>query len=332
MLEHIRRDFSQLGNPANSLIYTWFDLAQEDERIAFVGADSLGAYLVRDRYDPKYREWFWAKPERRRRMIMSGIQEANVGAFAGGLAQQGFKVFWQEMAWLFERAYNMIVCSICIDRYNVTLLGIAQGIGGGPTHQNLRDIALFSAIPNMIVTAPVDAVEAKEIALFAHKYIGPMYIRAAVGAWGRGVPTFFEEGYTFRLGKAPLVRDGDDVTVIGIQEWVSNAILAAEILSKEGIDVRVIDMSTIKPLDEQAIVRAAQETGAIVTAESTNIHGGLGSAVAGVVVEHNPVPMMRFALDDLFTQREVIPGKMAVHHRQTVDDLVAAIKATVKRK
>jgi transketolase len=125
------------------------------------------------------------------------------------------------------------------------------------------------------VTTPVDAVEAKEIALFAHKYIGPMYIRAAMGAWGRGVPTLYDDDYEYRLGRAPVVRDGDDVTVIGMQEWVYNAILATEQLSKEGIDVRVIDMSTIKPIDEQAIVKAAQETGAIVTAESTNIHGGL---------------------------------------------------------
>jgi transketolase len=264
--------------------------------------------------------------------VSCGIQEANAALVAAGLAAQGFKVYWPHAggwaSWLYERAYQMIAYSICIERYNVTMVGGATGINGfaGTTHHPLRDIATMSAIPNLIVSAPADPVEAKEIALFAYKYVGPIYIRAAADA-----NVIFEEDYKFKLSEAPVVREGHDVTIIGMQEWVYKGLLAAEKLAKDGIDARVLDMSTIKPIDKDGIVKAAKETGAIVTAESTNIHGGLGSAVAGVIVEHYPVPLKRLALHDLFTHSSSGALVDAYYH-QTVDDLVSAVKETVDRK
>jgi transketolase len=339
MSNYVREDLSETGDPDREVLLAWMDRAKEDESVVFVGADSIW-YLL-DRHDKTLKPWFRSDPDRMRRVVMCGIQEANAALVSAGLAAEGFKVYWPQAggwgAWLYERAYQMIAYSICIERYNVTMVGGATGLGWGPTHQNLRDIATFSAIPNMIVTAPADSVEAKKIALFAYKYIGPIYIRAASPAYSsEKMNIIFEDEYEYHLGKAPVVRDGEDVTVIGMQEWVYRGILAADQLAKEGIDVRVIDMSTIKPIDREAITKAAKETGAIVTAETTNIHGGLGSAVAGVVVENHPVPMKRFAIHDLYTpdccygpQQDLGLNK---YYRQTVEDLAAAVKETVNKK
>lgn len=328
MHAHVKADVQQTASPEHAVIYTWLDKAKEDDSVCFVGADSLMAYFARRVYDYDYVKWFKSDPDRWQRFIMCGIQEANAALIAAGLAAEGYKVYWQDMAWLFERAYQMIAYSVCIERYNVTFIGRAGGIGGlpGTTHHNLRDIATFNAIPNMIVTAAADATEAQALARFAYEYHGPIYIRVASTAH-----TLFDDGYQFHLGEAPVVRDGADITVIGMQEWVYNALQAAEQLAHEDIDVRVIDMSTIKPIDKPTIERAARETGAVVTAESTNIHGGLGSAVTGVIGETYPVPTQRLALHDLFTHSSSGDLTNAYYH-QTVPDLVATIKATLSRK
>ena len=334
MANYVREDLNKTGNPDREILLTWLDLAKEDDRIVFVEADSL-LYLFAEEIDAlpeSYRDWFWSTPDRKRRLVTCGIQEANAALVSAGLAAQGFKVFYPEGGgwggWLYERAYQMIAYSICIERYDVTMVGGAGGIGGrgGTTHHILRDIATMSAIPNMIVTAAADPVEAKKIALFAYKYIGPKYIRAAGFA-----NIIFTDEYEFKLGEAPVVREGDDATIIGMQEWVYKGLLAAEKLAKEGIETRVINMSSIKPIGKKAIIKAAKETGAIVTAESTNIHGGMGSAVAGVLGESYPVPIKRLALHDLFTHSSSGDLPDAYYH-QTVDDLVAAVKETVKRK
>lgn len=356
-MSYIRKDFSQTAPISSAILASWMNKAKDDKKIVFVSADSISSTFAQStvrttapsriegllpppeaatagergrggappmaRIDPAIRSMLLQE----KRFVELGIQEANAALVSGGLAALGFNVYWQDMGWLFERGYNMVAVSICTDRYDVTMVATAGGIGGGTTHQNMRDIATMCAIPNLIVTAPADAVEGVKIAEFAQKYVGPVYIRA-----GAMANIIFEDSYQFKLGEAPIVREGDDATIIGMQEWVYKGIQAAEELAKEGIQARVIDMSSIKPIGEEAILKAAKETGAIVTAESTNIYGGLGSAVAGVVSESYPVPMKRLALQDLWTQSARAPNLMEAYYGQSVGDLVSAVKETIKRK
>lgn len=314
---HVKKDFTQTAAISPAILAPWLEKAKEDEKIVFVSADSAGTIPLDVR-----------ESVLKKRFVTTGIQEANAALIAGGLAEQGFNVYWPEMGWLFERAYNAITQTICVERYDVTMVGSGMGIGGGAgtSHHTLRDVALMMVIPNLICTAPADAVEGRAISEFALKYIGPVFIRA-----GMMTNTIFEDDYQFKLGEAPVVRDGSDVAIIGMQEWVYKGIQAAEALAKEGIQARVVDMSSLKPIGKEAIVKAAKETGAIVTAESININCGMGSAVAAVVGENYPVPLKRLALNDLFTHSSAGPTVDAYYH-QTVDDLVAAVKETVKRK
>ena len=190
------------------------------------------------------------------------------------------------------------------------------------------DIAAIGAIPNILIVAPADAVEGRKAIDAAYKYQGPMYIK-----YPRTAPTLFEDDYPFQLGRSTLVREGDDVTIIGLCEWVYDGWLAAERLAQDGIEARVVDMSAIKPMDEEILVRAARETGAIVTAEMSNTCFGMGAEVAAIVGETYPVPLQRVALPDAFTSAPVrsMEELRAAYH-VSIDDLVAAVKATLARK
>ncbi len=326
-MSYMRKDMSEKKNPLAEVVKRWVRFAMEDEEVVFVESDSLWNML--DGIDPTIKQWFRGSPDRMRRMVRCGIAEADAAAVAAGLSDQGLKVFYTTTPWLLERAYNIVAYSICIDRHNVTLVGRGVGIGGGPTHQNMRHIAWSLPIPNLICMSAADAVEAVKIAEFAYKYNGPKFFVAPTAP----TSTIFDESYQFKVGKAPTVREGKDATIIVCDEWVYKGILAAEQLSKEGIDARVIDMSTLKPIDKETIIKAAKETGAIVTAESTSIHCGLGSAVAAVLVENYPVPMKRLALNDLFTQADVSrKAMMEAYYHQTPEDLANVVKETIARK
>ena len=234
------------------------------------------------------------------RFFNAGIAEQNLMGLAAGFAAAGKVPFASTFAvFATGRAYDQIRNSICYPRLNVkiaaTHAGITVGEDGG-SHQALEDINLMRGLPNMTVLVPADGPEAKNAVKAAAEYEGPVYIRL-----GRsGVPTITDADAPFVIGKGRVMREGSDVTLIGCGMMVAKALEAADALAEEGVSAAVIDMSTIKPIDRELIVEWAKKTGAIVTAEEHNIIGGLGSAVAEVLVEEALVPMERVGIEDVF--------------------------------
>ena len=194
----------------------------------------------------------------------------------------------------------------------------------GATHQSVEDISIMRSIPNMIVLNPADGIEANQCVIKAAEYKGPVYIRL-----GRSkVPTLFDEDYKFEIGKGVELKKGKDVTIIATGIMVSKALEASEILEKEGISVRVINISTIKPIDKEIIIKAARETKKIITAEEHSIIGGLGSAVAEVLVENQPVPMKRIGIEDTFGESGTAEDVLE-KYGLTVDNIVKVTKSII---
>jgi transketolase, C-subunit len=234
------------------------------------------------------------------RFFDCGIAEGNMMSVAAGLAAAGKIPFASTFA-IFGagRAYEQIRNSICYPKLNVkialTHAGLTVGEDGA-THQMLEDIALMRVLPNMTVIVPADAEETKAAVKWAASYQGPVYIRM-----GRAkCDDVTTENTPFIPGKATVLRKGYDITIIACGIMVGKALQAADILKGAGITARVINMSSIKPIDEDVIIKAASDTGAIVTAEEHQVQGGLGSAVAEVVVKHCSVPMVMIGVEDRF--------------------------------
>ena len=236
------------------------------------------------------------------RFFDTGIAESNMMGVAAGLAAAGKIPFASTFAVFGAgRAYEQIRNSICYPKLNVkvavTHAGLTVGEDGA-THQMLEDITLMRALPNMTVIVPADAAETKAAVKWAASYQGPVYIRM-----GRAkVEDVISPDAEFVPGKSTTLADGSDVTIMACGIMTQQALQAAKMLAEEGISARVINMSSIKPIDEAAIVKAAKETGAIVTCEEHTVMGGLGSAVAEVVVRHCPVPMAMVGTEDVFGQ------------------------------
>ncbi len=233
------------------------------------------------------------------RFFDCGIAEGNMISVAAGLAAAGKMAVASSFAMFAAgRAFEQVRNSVGYPHLNVKIGATHAGITvgeDGATHQCLEDIALMRTIPGMTIINPADAVEARAAVEAAMQTYGPFYLR-----FGRGACPIVTEGYRFELGKGMMLRDGKDVTIVATGYMVHLALEAAEALAAEGIDARVINIHTIKPLDAEIIIKAAKETGAIVTAEEHNIIGGLGSAVAEVVCENCPVPMLRVGVEDKF--------------------------------
>lgn len=234
------------------------------------------------------------------RFFNCGIAEGNMMSVAAGLAAAGKTVFASTFAVFGAgRAYEQIRNSICYPRLNVkvalTHAGITVGEDGA-THQMLEDIALMRVLPNMTVIVPADAAETEAALRWAAAYNGPVYIRM-----GRAkCDDVTNPGDSFTPGKCTTLCDGNDVTIIACGIMTGKSVAAAKLLQEEGISARVLNMSSIKPIDENAILKAAKETGAILTAEEHSVIGGLGSAVAETVVKGNPVPMTMLGMNDTF--------------------------------
>ena len=242
------------------------------------------------------------------RFFNCGIAEGNMMSVAAGIAAAGKTVFASSFAMFAAgRAFEQIRNSIGYPHLNVKIGATHAGITvgeDGATHQCLEDIALMRTIPGMVIVNPADAVEARAAVKAALEYNGPMYLR-----FGRlAVPVFNDaDDYKFELGKGICLRDGSDVTIIASGVTVDMSLKAAEQLAAKGISARVINIHTIKPIDRDIILKAAAETGAIVTAEEHNIIGGLGSAVAEVVCEGNPVPVVRVGINDKYGRSGKVP-------------------------
>ena len=265
------------------------------------------------------------------RFFNAGIAEQNLMGLAAGFAAAGKVPFASTFAvFATGRAYDQIRNSICYPRLNVkiaaTHAGITVGEDGG-SHQALEDINLMRGLPNMTVLVPADGPEAKNAVKAAAEYEGPVYIRL-----GRsGVPTITDADAPFVIGKGRVMREGSDVTLIGCGMMVAKALEAADALAEEGVSAAVIDMSTIKPIDRELIVEWANKTGAIVTAEEHNIIGGLGSAVAEVLVEEALVPMERVGIEDVFGESGT-GGELVEKYRLTAEHIVEKAKRAMARK
>ncbi len=234
------------------------------------------------------------------RFFNCGIAEQNMMGIAAGIAATNKKVFVSSFAMFAAgRAFEQIRNSIGYPHLNVKVCATHAGISvgeDGATHQCNEDIALMRTIPGMVIINPADAVEAEKAVLALYEYDGPSYAR-----FGRlAVPVIFDDDYKFEIGKAVTLKEGRDVTIIATGLMVAEALVAYDLLKAEGIDARIINMATIKPIDRDAVINAARETGAIVTAEEHSVIGGLGSAVCEVLSEECPVPVVRMGVYDEF--------------------------------
>lgn len=266
-----------------------------------------------------------AYPER---FFNMGIAEQNLYASAAGLALSGKTVCASTFAMFASgRAFEIIRNSIGYTKANVKICATHAGITvgeDGASHQTFEDIALMRTIPGMTVINPSDGVSARKLLEQAVAMNGPCYVRLGRAA----VPVFYGEDAEITLGKGNLVKDGKDVTIVATGIMANEAVIAAEALAGEGIDVRVIDIHTIKPIDEDIIIKAAQETKAIVTAEEHSVIGGLGSAVAEVVVKNAPVKMAMVGQQDTYGESGK-PDQLKEKYGMTANDIVAAVKRVI---
>ena len=265
------------------------------------------------------------------RFFNMGIAEQNLIGAACGLATAGKIPFASTFAMFATgRAFEVIRNSVCYPKLNVKICATHAGITvgeDGASHESIEDIAIMRAIPNMTVVVPADGIETEKVILEAAKYNGPMYVRLGRSA----VPTLFNEDYKFEIGKGSVVRDGNDATIIACGMMVNEAIIAHEALKSEGINVRVINMSTIKPIDRELIINAAKETKAIVTAEEHSIVGGLGSAVSEVVSEECPVVVKKVGVKDVFGESGT-PAELLEKHGLTAKHIVESVKEAINNK
>ena len=306
---------------------TLVELGRENPDIVVLDAD-----LSSSTYTKLFAKEF---PER---FFNFGIAEANMMGVAAGLASCGKIVFASTFAiFATQRAYNQFRQSIAYPGLNVKVAASHGGVSvgeDGTSHHCIEDIAAMRVLPGVSVVVPADAVETREAVRALVEHVGPAYLRL-----GRPkIPVLYEEDYgfegekfRFRLGEAVVLRDGDDVALIATGLMVWEALQAAEELEKQGIRAQVIDIHTIKPIDRDAILRAARKTGAVVTAEEHNIIGGLGSAVAEVLAEGYPVPMERVGVRDVWTEsgpwRELLKK-----YGLTSLDIVEAARRVIERK
>lgn len=266
------------------------------------------------------------------RFFDCGIAEGNMMTVAAGIATTGKPVFASTFAMFAAgRAFEQVRNSIAYPHLNVKIGATHAGITvgeDGATHQCLEDLGVMRTIPGMVVLNPADDVEARAVVEWALNYVGPVYIR-----FGRlAVPVIFDDAsYKFEFGKNMTLREGTDVTIMATGTMVYMALEAAEKLAAEGISARVTNVHTIKPIDKDDIITAAKTTGCIVTAEEHNIMGGLGAAVAEVVCENCPVPVLRVGVEDKFGKSGKVPALLEAYGL-TADNIVAKAKAAIAAK
>lgn len=296
-------------------------LGEKDENVIVLDADLAGAT-----YTGKFKAKF---PER---FFDCGIAEQNMIGIAAGLSLSGFTVFASSFAMFAAgRAFEQIRNSVGYPHLNVKIAATHAGISvgeDGASHQCNEDIALMRSIPGMTIINPADAVEARAAVLAAAQYEGPVYLR-----FGRlAVPQIFTKStYKFEWGKGSQLTEGNDVAIIATGLMVNEALIAAEELKNDDIHARVINIPTIKPLDEEIVTNAARECGCVITAEEHNIIGGLGSAVCETLCSNYPAPVYRVGVEDVFGRSG--PAKDLLHiYGLDAAHIISAAKTAVARK
>jgi len=296
------------------------ELGARDERIVVLGADltsSTRASSFADRF-----------PER---FVEVGIAEQNAMNVAAGLSMTGKIPFVSTYAvFVTGRALDQIRTTVCYSNLNVKIAGAHGGISvgaDGATHQALEDVAIMRNLPNMTVIVPCDYYETKKAIAWSAKHLGPYYVR-----FGREpVPMLTEPDTPFECGKANTISDGTDLSILNNGPLLSQCIEAVDMLRSSGISARLVNMHTVKPIDREAIIEAAEETGAIVTVEEHQVHGGFGSAVAEVVVREAPVPMRFIGIQDRFGTSGT-PAELFVAFGLTAQDIAKTAEDVVRAK
>lgn len=268
---------------------TLLEMAKKDDRICIINSDSRNISGTKP-----FEEVF---PQR---SFNVGIAEADMVGVAAGLAVSGKKPFIHAFGpFMTRRVMDQVTISLAYSKLNVVMMGLSPGIMAevnGGTHQGYEDIAIMRCIANTMVVEPFDGVQMKKMLPTLLDFEGPVYVRMERAA----TETYYDESYQFQLGKADTLRDGGDVTLISSGIMLRQCLEAADILAEKGISARVINMHTIKPLDAETVIKAAKETGKIVTVENHTVIGGLGSAVAETVCETCPVPVKRLGIQNRF--------------------------------
>ena len=297
-------------------------LAEEYPELVVLDADLSGSTMTKT-FATKYPDRFYN----------IGIAEANMAGIAAGLATCGKKPFYNSFAMFAAgRAWEQVRNSIAYPGLNVKVIGSHGGLSvgeDGATHQCIEDYAIMRAIPGMMVVSPCDGPEMRAAVKALLDYDGPAYMR--LGRLAVDSVTDEVEEYKFELGKGAQIREGTDLTIIATGMMVQEAAKAADRLAEEGVSVRVIDMHTIKPLDEEIVLKAAQETGAIVTTEEANVIGGLGSAVAEFLAGTCPVPVVRHGVKDEFGRSGEAKAVLKAYNL-TADGIVGAVKKALELK
>lgn len=296
------------------------DLASEREDIVVLDADLAGSTKTSD--------FKKACPER---FIEVGIAEQNMVGIAAGLAASGKTAFASTFGvFASGRCWEQIRLAVAYPKLNVKIVATHCGISvgeDGASHQALEDMAIMRALPNMTVISPADAYEAYSATKAIADYNGPVYMRMGRAEF----PTITKEGEPFRIGKATVMREGKDVTLIGCGQMVSFCLDAAEMLAAEGVSAEVINMSTIKPLDVEAVVASVSKTGCCVTAEEHSIIGGLGSAVAEVLSESVVAPLERVGTNDTFGESGK-PDELMAKYGLTAEHIADAARKSISRR
>ncbi|MBQ8179379.1 MAG: transketolase family protein [Candidatus Methanomethylophilaceae archaeon] len=296
------------------------DLASERDDIVVLDADLAGSTKTSD--------FQKVCPER---FVEVGIAEQNMVGIAAGLAASGKTAFASTFGvFATGRCWEQIRLAVAYPRLNVKIVATHCGISvgeDGASHQALEDISIMRSLPNMTVIAPADAYEAYAATRAIADYDGPVYMRMGRAEFDTITP----EGAEFVIGRATVLREGSDVTLIGCGQMVSSCLEAADILAAEGISAEVVNMATIKPLDSEAVVSSVSKTGCCVTAEEHSVIGGLGSAVAECLSESLCAPLERVGTRDTFGESGS-PAQLMVKYGLTADDIVTAAKKSISRK
>jgi len=293
-------------------------LARQDERIVALDADLSKSTMTR-----------LLQQEFPERFFEMGIGEQNMVSTAVGLALSGKIAFVNSFAvFAAGRPYDQIRVSVCIGKVNVKIIGSSCGIsdfGDGATHQSIDDIAIMRAIPNMTVLSPADGIETKKMTKAAVEYEGPVYIRINRNE----MPDVTDENEPFEIGKPYVILDGTDVTVFATGYMVYKALMAAEQLEKDGISLRVVNVSTLKPVDEDAVKKLADGVKGVVTVEEHSIIGGLASAIT-FILRSAPVPIEAVAIKDTFGQSALDYEQLLEHYGLTDTAIINAVKNVLK--
>jgi transketolase len=295
------------------------ETAKKDNRIVAVDADLMKATKA-----IPFRDQF---PER---AIDVGVAEANMIGVAAGLAAFGKVPFTHSFTpFATRRCYDQVAISVAYAGLNVKMVGSDPGVAAelnGGTHMSFEDVALMRNIPGMVVFEPTDSTQLRQAFPEIVRHYGPVYIRL----YRKQAEKIYDDNYKFRWGKADTLVQGSDVTIITSGIMARTSLDAAEMLKEQGISARVINMHTIKPLDEAAVVSAARETGAIVTAENHSVINGLGSAVAEVICGQCPVPLRRIGVQDHFGEVGKMPF-LNKKYKMTAEDIVKAVREVIKK-